>query len=151
MSTANTIQYEWQWKVLWEHREWRDSFSQRELVKKFSRQGRDILGEAHGVCKGPLSWSCTAFMRNHQESITACKRWASKAQRDVAGKEGQNLISKHYVHVIIRGCHGQSWILEIHKHPPPLQGAALMGFLCLILQTCLIPGAPRLSQSSPHR
>lgn len=29
-------------------------------------------------------------------------------QRDVAGKEGQNLIGKHYVHVIIRACHGQS-------------------------------------------
>ena len=87
VSTANTIQYEWQWKVLWEHREWRDSFSQRELVKKFSRQGKDILGEAHGVCEGPLSWSCTAFIRNHQESITACK-WVSKWSTERCGWKG---------------------------------------------------------------
>ena len=89
VSTANTIQYDWQWKVLWEPREWRDSFSQRELVKKFSSQGRDILGEAHGMCKGPLSWSCTPFMRNHQESVTACK-WVSKWRTERCGRKGRS-------------------------------------------------------------
>lgn len=39
-----------------------ETIQQRGSVKKVSRQGRDILGEANCMCKGPLAGSSIDFL-----------------------------------------------------------------------------------------